>query len=773
MNLKERLTSTENLLRSIRSGEAFPTGPKDSRPEGAALPKGSIWTRRISLGDVFSGLIKRPKPAATAPSAATAQPAAPAPMAHSAPSAPRAATPAAPSAPPPRSAPPTSGAAATAAPTAKGSIWTRHISLRELFSGSAGSSKARQGPQEAKGQGGSPPGQKPAPRSVWTRQINLGRGGKTFCIGVSVSGPSLCIAVVRSSSGAIAAARRFRMEQDQAPGEKGFQALLDKSLETLGFTGANTCLWAVLRSADLDLNIVSVPKLAGSKLDAAVYWTLQKEKKFAEAEYVLDYRVMGPTAETKEPKLDVLTCLARRADVERLREAFRSAGRPLAGITAIPNSLLNLYQQPGAPRGYTLAANIHVEPDFSAIGLYTQNRLVFSRFIRSGAGSMAETLVDHFREASKPRPVPTDDLELPLPGAPKAAAPSAETVVQALDSVQAQALLRHVLLGAPRPPFATPAHLLGPQQMLEIVGPAIERLSKQVERTLDYYATTQQSRCDALHLSGEIFSSGAITQALGGQLGFTPSVFDATAIVNDGGGLVPPEDRMTMAPALAAALSQPGRGINLLDNYKVRTARDSKRAVTRSLVLGLALVMVLIGGAGFMLERANALKAAELQQLKTQMSNMGPVVDESSLLASVGQFKNRQDALREASKRLLASAALAEVARRAPENIKIISLVAEYPADDADAPGAPAKPGQPQAPGQPPAAGQAAQHHGRVVLEGVVSGSKVEFDATLSRFILEMQASPMFGMPVVNETSIKELGNHGQVLYFVMHLAVK
>lgn len=711
MNLKERLSSTENLLRSIRSGGGLSSQPQGQAQQADAPKQGSIWTRRISLGDVFSGLGRRSKTAETA----TEPPPPAAPLAQG---------------PNPPPSPSPNPAAAPAAPASK--------------------------PSEPKAR---------ASRPFWSRQISFGRKGKALCIGISTSGPCLCLAVVRGASGTLVAARRFPMAPDQAPGEKGFQALLSASLQSLGYAGANCEMWAVLRSPDLDLNVLSVPKLTGAKLDAAIYWTLQKEKKFAEAEYILDYRVLGPTAESSTPKIDVLTCLARRADVERLREVFRAAGYPLTGITAIPNSFLNLYLQPNAPKGYALAANIHVEPDFSAIGLYTQNRLVFSRFIRSGAGSMAETLVEHFQDLAKPKPLPAEDLELPLPGAARPTPEANATVLQPLDSDQAHALLRHVLLSGPKPSFAMPAHLLKPEQMVEILTPAIVRLGKQVERTLDYYASTQQARCDALHLSGDIFSSPPIMQALGAQLGFSPMAFDATAILGSGGALVPGEDRMSLAPALAAALSPPGRGINLLTNYKVRTATEAKATITRSIVLGLAGLLTLIAGAGVMLERANVEKQGELRSLKAQQSRLGPKVDEGSLMGLIAQFRARQDALREVSLRLLVPAALTEISRRAPENVKILSITSDSPPPESAKPAAPAAPQQDKQ-AKP-------QSEGFLVIEGVVTGNKAAFDATLSRFILQMQASPMFAMPVVNETGLKELGSSGQVLYFVMHVGVK
>ncbi len=619
-----------------------------------------------------------------------------------------------------------------------------------------------------------PPPPKPP---FWMRPIRFGTRGKALRLGASVSGPNLCLALVRTS-GAIVAARRFPMLPDQAPGEKDFPEFLRACLRSLDPLAQGADFWAVLRSSDLDLNVLAVPKLSGGKLDAAVYWTLQKEKKFAEAEYVLDYLVMGPTKDSKEPRLDVLTCLARRADVERLREAFRDAGHPLAGVTAIPNAFLNLYRLPGAPKDHALAANIHVEPDFSAIGLYTQDRLVFSRFIRSGAGSMAETLVEHFQELARPRPVAGGDLELPLPGeaGPGHAAgqPGASPFVPPPDSAQALELFRHVLLGAPRPDFALPGHLLKPAEMLEVVSPAIERLARQVERTLEYYATSQQTRCDAMHLSGDIFGSPLVVQALGGQLGYSPQRFDAAALLPEGGQAVLPDERMSMAPALAAALSQPERGINLLATYKARSAQDAKRKATQALLLGLAAVLLVIGAAGFWLERANIARRAELAGVRTRLAALGAVPDEKILAARLAQYASQQEGLRQAVQRYQMPAILNELARRVPEHVRLLSVTADLSQPmPKDAKGKPQqKPPAPPAQAKPQG-GPMSQAGDLIVLEGIVTGEKSDFDATLSRFVIELQASPLFSLPLVHQTELRDLDAEGQALYFVLHTGVK
>ena len=606
----------------------------------------------------------------------------------------------------------------------------------------------------------------PAQPRFWNRQLSFGPAQKSAVLGVSMTSGRLSLAVV--SGGSIQFATRFPFGPDQAFGQKGFPAFLRTCLESVRDKAPQARIWAILRSQDLDLNVLTVPRLSGAKLDAAVYWSLQKEKKFAEAEYAMDYLVLGPTREAKEPRLDVLTCLARSADVERLRDAFREAGWPLEGITTLPSAMQALYRLPAAPKGFSLAANIHVEEDASTIGLYAENGLRFSRFIRSGTDGMAEAVLTHFQDLAKPRPTPaaqTAELELPPPGGAGAdlAAGAAEAGLLApLDALQAKGLLRHVLLGGPVPKGLTPGHVLTEAQMLEVIAPAIDRLAKQVERTLEYHATAQQQRCDVVHLSGRIFRSKGVLEALAGQLGYPHASFDATTMLPSRPDAVSTMDRMALAPALAASLSAPDKGINLLRNYKQRSAELSRQRISRALLLGLAAGLLVIGAAGFVIEQKVAVHRQAVASAQRRLDALGPPIDETTLTMSVAQFKVRQESLRQAAARFTAPAVLAELARRAPEGVKVLNLTIDLGVPPA-APSAPPPPGKPRTD----------QPADLVTLEGVVLGAKAELEPTLSRFVIELEASPLFNMPVVHQTSLKELGAEGQVLHFVLHMGVQ
>lgn len=679
MNLKERLSSSENLLRSIRSGEAFASLRTSKDKKAKADPK------------AVSGPEATPAPDDTPRPSLLSDP------------------------------PPPPALAAS-----------------------------------------------PAQPHFWNRPLSFGPVKRSAVLGLSMTSGRLSLAIV--SGGTVQFTTRFPFGLDQAFGQQGFPAFLRTCLESVRDKAPQFRVWAVLRSQDLDLNVLTVPKLSGAKLDAAVYWTQQKEKKFAEAEYIMDYLVLGSAKESKEPRLDVLTCLARRADVESLRDAFSEAGWGLEGITTLPSALQALYRLPGAPGGFTLAANIHVEEDASTIGLYAEGNLRFSRFIRSGTDSMAEAVLVHFQELSKPKAAgQAAELELPPPGAPAAAVAGGlggsgggSAVLTPLDLPQAKGLMRHVLLGGPVPKGLSPGHVLSEAQMLEAIAPAIDRLAKQVERTLEYYATSQKQRCDVVHLSGRIFRAPGVLKALAGQLGYPHQAFDSSIMLPSRPDAISVIDRMALAPALAASLSAPDKGINLLRNYKQRAAEQSRQLVTRVLLLSLAAGLVALGVAGYVIEQNVAGHRKELAKVQRQLESLGPTIDENILTRSVAQFAARQASLRQSAARFTAPVVLAELTRRAPAGVKILNLTIDLGVPPA-APAAPPPPGKPKA----------VQPGDLVTLEGFVMGDKADLEPTLSRFVIELEASPLFNMPVVHQTSLKELDAEGQVLHFVLHMGVQ
>ncbi|NCU21653.1 hypothetical protein EOM89_13295 [Candidatus Falkowbacteria bacterium] len=229
-----------------------------------------------------------------------------------------------------------------------------------------------------------------------------------------------------------------------------------------------------------------------------------------------------------------------------------------------------------------------------------------------------------------------------------------------------------------------------------------------------------------------------------------------------------PGERMYLAPTVAAALSPPDRGINLLTTYKARTIKEAKRKATQGLLLGLAAVLMIIGAAGLFLERANKVRRTALSAERAKLAALGPLPDEKTLMLRLAQFKTQQEGLRQVATRYAMPVILSELSRRIPDNVRLLSITADLAQPEAkDAKG------KPQASKPPAKAGAAPQSDENLALEGIVIGDREQFDATLARFVIELQASPLFSLPLVNQTELRELDSNGQALYFTLRMGVK
>lgn len=211
--------------------------------------------------------------------------------------------------------------------------------------------------------------------------------------------------------------------------------------------------------------------MSARRVEEGAYWKLQKEQKFSDAEQVLALRVQGQVSDKGVDKIEVLACLARREEVETQRRIFAEAGITLAGITAIPGAHQNVLRGAPSAGAGEVAATLHMDAGFSCITISSGGKLLFCRTIKSGANSMAEALLEHLGGAVE---------------------------VQTLDLAAARRLLAVKLLGLPEAE-GKPGADLDPETVFQIVEPAMDRLARQAERTLDYFFANFGKRLERLY----------------------------------------------------------------------------------------------------------------------------------------------------------------------------------------------------------------------------------------------------------------------------------
>ncbi|WP_022661374.1 type IV pilus biogenesis protein PilM [Paucidesulfovibrio longus] len=506
-------------------------------------------------------------------------------------------------------------------------------------------------------------------------------------------------------------------------------------------SGSSALIWVLYRAADVDIGTVQVPRLTGGKLSNAVYWQLQKERKFSDEEFILDYRVQRQFKDGEIPKTEVLTCLARRKDVERLKSILGSAGFRPAGATVIPAAFQNIYRTGWAPSGDGLTASLHVGATFSCITIYDGPDIRFSRSIKFGLDSMAEELAESYNQVH-------------IPGASE------------IDSGHMDvATGRHVILGKllDQPlDRASPGAELSAAQVFEAVSDSLERVARQAERTLGYYAQNYQQRCERLHLSGRIFGSKLVADYISGELSLEMSIFDPLGQLELPGSAAfsSLSERMGMNEAVATALSDPEQSINLIHNYLARQRDVIKTRVSN--VASLLVIFLAMGMAGLFIWGKERVK--DLQSEATSLQSrlvQEQVVDETTLARSVAEVQARQSRLRAISQRYEGLAVLAELERLTPEKVRLLKLSMELArTEPAEAGGA-----------KPANAARPAESQVRlVVVEAIILGDKANFETDLTRYLIGLKSSQLFGDVVVQESTVQDFTPEGEVFHVILHL---
>jgi Tfp pilus assembly PilM family ATPase len=584
------------------------------------------------------------------------------------------------------------------------------------------------GPPAASGNGGSAP----TPSGKSKSGGGLFSFNKRVVLGVEVGNEAIDLVRVSSTDTHFrgAGVRRIPIPTGIRPGSDEFVALLGDSITSICGRGALPEIWTTIRTPDVDVGPVLIPRVSSSKVSDTVYWTIKKEKKFDEKNYVFDIRPWGVVKDEGVNKLEVLTAMGRRDRVAELDDWFRRAGFRLAGVTTISAAMQNFYARGLAPETDGLAGLIHVSNEFSAIAIFEGSRLMFSRTIKSGVDSMAETLQQRLTSNGGGLTTNLDEVRTVL-----------------LDRFE----------GRPANEEAFGAGLPD-EELFDIITPALLRLARQADRTLEYYFNNFKQRCSVLHLSGELFSSDRVCEYMAAQLGL-PAVPVRVLPESARLGEDVREGRLAFNAAAALAMSESGQTINLLVNHEQRAKiRFWQRINDAVSVAGLVLALIVGGLFGWQKIDENA-KKAELDKLNVRYAQIDPKVTRKDLSTIAASIVKDHGRLRQLSEQYEALAVLAELARYTPPGIRFLNIsIDQQVMSEAQAEGVVTK--------------SSAAPVGVVVLDGVVLLSGEDYNTTLSRFLIKLESSPIFEKYQILSSEVTELSPEGEVLHFILHVSL-
>jgi len=525
-----------------------------------------------------------------------------------------------------------------------------------------------------------------------------------------------------------------------------FASFLRSELHKFCDSAGKFNLWANMSSPLVEVASIRIPKVAKKQIESAVKWTAKKAMSFKEKEVILDFEIGDEVIEDGVPKLAAMVYTAPLQEVQEIQRLFEDIGYPLGGLAIAPFGIQNLFKTNWIPALDQTVATLDIEMDRARINIFSKGNLVMTRSIRTGSDSMAQDLMEGYNESVEKAWLEESLLEASVPG---------DFAGNAFMKIEDA---RNVLLGlSPDSPSSEDIRThfnLDEKDIIEWIHPALDRLIRQVDRTFQHSTVTLgNEKVSAIYISTSITACKPLVDYIGNDLGIAKAVLDP---LEPGGPLageitssLSASDRVSLVPALGAALSDPSRTPNLLFTYKNKETRSNIEKGNRLMFAAVAAVLLVCVAVLFAMVSAANEKKSVITELEQQLKQ-NIVVDENIIPIFVSKVKDDLNRVREYSERYLGIAAIKELSLITPSNIRLLHVTAHM--------------------GTTPAAEEkGSKRAGSVTIEGIVSGGMDSLEDSLVAYVLKLQSSPVFSQAKITKSNAESFKNV-EVLRFILNV---
>jgi len=463
----------------------------------------------------------------------------------------------------------------------------------------------------------------------------------------------------------------------------------------------------------------------------AVYWSYKKNIPLNDSKDIFDFEVLGNITDDGLKKIEVTAYSIPKKVVDELQSLFFEAGYPLAGISSLPFAIQNMFRAGWLENGEEdCICTIYIDLEWSHINIYSNRNLVLSRVIKAGIHSMQEALRDMLESRADQNPAVTftgDDL----PG----------------DT--AGMILSDFIQGKISPEHDPKATGLNKGDIFRAILPALERLVKQLERTLKhYYLNFGNKKVKKVLISGLINDTSRIAEYIGSQLDINSEIFNPFP-----GKIVPATTGSSSVSVLNIGAVVPAAGIALSDNkitpnfiftYNDKETTALAKQVNFSLFAFLIFLMTVCVGIYLSQNHILSQKRNLLSGLNRQIESYVPNVNRDLLLKMASRAKIARSDLDNISSRHLGLAVISELTDLTPDNIRLLSIKSKL------------------------GGGRVADKN-TLDLEGLIFGDRMTFETLLGSYLVKLKKSLLFDKPVIKKNLV-EMYQGREVLRFSVSL---
>ena len=520
-----------------------------------------------------------------------------------------------------------------------------------------------------------------------------------------------------------------------------FAGFLKSELASFCGNRKGYAIWTIIPTAQLDIHHILIPKVEQKQIENAVFWTVKKEHPFDEKKTVFDFEMQGKAPEQGIAKLQCMAYTIPKEPIEERNNLFSKIGFSLTGISAIPFALQNILRVKWPVPFEETFACLFIGNEFSRIDIYHRGNLLMARDIKTGTSSMVESVVEEYNRKNAGKNTINTEL--------------ARKAVISLCSDQ--------------PPFdcADAGVNITPEDIFDMITPALERLVRQVERTFEHFARIKETAAvRKVYVSSTLNPCRPILDYIGNQLGMGSEVLDPlkTLFAAGGGDANVPSlsERNALVPALGLAVSDNAHTPNLIFTQRDKETASAVSLINRAIfavfIIAASLCSAVLLSEGY----AARQKKITIAALEKQLAGYRPVADQNVVRQLVSQVKQQQQLTKAYGERYLGMAIISELTALTPRDINLISMKAYLGA----------VPGQKN----PAASRESAKDTPKsgerdITVEGLIFGKRESAEALLAGYIVKLDGSPMFRQLTVQKNSFESF-KKGEALHFIINAKI-
>ena len=541
-------------------------------------------------------------------------------------------------------------------------------------------------------------------------------------VGVDFSNGQMNLVMVRQSFGnrwELMNFRRVAYEEHVLRDNTTFLNFLEPILRDFCGSYRGAELWVLLSSPQVEIRHIRIPKVSKDQVSNAVYWICRKEMQFNEKESILDYEVLGEVIEEGIPKISVMAYTAPLREVKRINSIFLKAGFHIKGISIPSFAVQNLIRMGWIMKDKAPVGVIHIDENWSRVNIFSSGQLIMSGPIKTGLKSLTDGILEAMRE-----PKVKSSLELTMA---EGGTWEARQGGESLTDIQAKRIM--LSLHPDSKPLARdePGYGLTTDEILNMILPPLEKLVIRIERRIEHHTMSLEEGIKRLYLAGETYIHMELDKYITEQIGITCNKIDPMAPdISFLGGISPPgsaTERASMTLALGAALSTNAMTPNLLFIYKDKETTERMRRLNRGIFTVFCCLLALLIGFSIWQGRSIEGKRAMLMRLQNSLKKYNLLVNQDVILEMTSRARDEMISSKGYARRYLALAVMGELARITPKEIRLYNVQARLDQDGEKKEG---------------------NNERSIILKGVVLGEEQMLHASLAKYLLNLDSSPLF-----------------------------